>query len=321
MTSSLRKKISKAGGLVQALRIISDEKASGALVIKASAVEGSIAVQDGRITAAAVSPTGERGEEALQRLADIEVVKLRYSKFYIHSSGQVDNLSIDEYLDRLARPAPVFLPPAIKPEEPEQPPVLEDHPVERPPVTATVTTKINTPQPKKRRGLGISFELGSAIVGLITLAVSTYLLPATIKSTAGGGTVEQRARQRLQQSLHMSLTQDIKIDSVILHPNRIQKPLTPSKVNRMVEEPLTEDLRFARFLIAHDKIAEAKQYYENYLKQYPKTVKPRLELINVYLVTKQPASARLLCLRTLKQQLSSDEMQTVWQLLGQCQTD
>jgi hypothetical protein len=334
MTSSLRTKIKQADGLLDALRVLESEHASGALIVKAGDSEGSIAFIEARIVGAAVSPTGERGEEALLKLADFKntPVKLRYSKFYgMHSSGKVADIPIVDYVDQISGhdshaaerdsqslisplPEPAAIPFADE-RSPAHSDVIET-PITPAPIDV-VQAVAPTPLPPRRK---VPTGPLVAVTAIALLAGATIWIPAQIKSTAGGGTVEDRAIQRLKKSLHETLASDTPQELGVLIPNRKHKP-PPKPGDIIAEEPKTEDLRFARYLVNKGKIEEARQYYESYVRMFPNTIKPRLELINVYLATNHRPEARLLCLRTFKKQLTSDEIGSVWQLLGQCQTD
>jgi hypothetical protein len=87
------------------------------------------------------------------------------------------------------------------------------------------------------------------------------------------------------------------------------------------ERTVPDDLRFCRWLVSKDKVAVAVKYYEAYLQRVPPSVGLRTELISVYVATKNNQKARRLCLQTLKSNPTSSEIATIWQFLGQCQTD
>jgi hypothetical protein len=331
MTATLRKRISNAGGLREALDVLHSEHASGALIVKAADAEGSIAFIEARIVGAAVSPSGERGEEALEKLIELqdEPLKLRYLKFYgMHSSGKVEDMPIEQFLNRLSKSEPAALgdedpvgarrgsaslvpcsenisaEPAAAPEPPPQQP------------TEPQPSTVKKPFRPKRK---IPVALLTAIAALGSMSFCTIWIPAQIKSTAGGGTVEERAILRLKRSLHDTLASDGPQSSVLV-PNRPRK-IPSAEDAQIIAEPMNEDLRFARYLVNKGKIDEARQYYESYVRLFPNSIKPRLELVNVYLATNNRAEARIVCLRTLKKQLTSDQVGSVWQLLAQCQMD
>lgn len=297
---TLRKRIAASHSIVEALRILQAQDAPGALIIKTGELEGSIAIIKGHITSAVVSPTGERGEEALTKLASVERASLRYSKFYgMHSSGKVIDITIDDYLERLRKPAS----PALLPPTPEAPTT----------VAIETATEVR-PVPVRPSQV----PLATAIAAIAIFALGASILPAQIKSTAGGGTIEKLAQQRLRRTMQETLSNDELLKATVLIPN---KTATPSAVSTDSEAPINDDLRFARQLVTRGYTAQAAAYYETYLKLFPNAIKPRIELANVYLSTNRRADARLLCLRTFKKHLTAEEMTTVWQLLSQCQTD
>jgi hypothetical protein len=157
-----------------------------------------------------------------------------------------------------------------------------------------------------------------SLVGI--LAIAAQWVPELIKSTAGGGSLEQRATKHFQQSLHRAMAADSLLETFVLRPNQYKIHPRKSAVAHVGTEPMTEDLRFGRDLVEKGNAAKARAYYERYLKDFPDSIQPRLELAKVYLAVGETHAARLLCLRTLKRQLSPSEIGSVWKLLGQCQT-
>jgi hypothetical protein len=315
MTATLRKRISSTNEITVALRVIQSEQASGALIITASQGEASLSLRNGRITAAAVSPTGERGQEALDKVRTLQPVKLRYLKYAAHSSGRIADLPIEDFLVRLEAP------PVERCQQETVQAIAPKPEVEKSVVAVPMAvTPPSRPVLRSQRANPLVKELFAMVCGIVVLAGVAKWVPNLIESTAGSGGFERLASKRLQQNFHHTIAADSLLESFVLRPNQFHEHRPISLVAHVGTEPMTEDLRFGRYLVAKGNHEKARQYFENYLRMFPFAIKPRLELANIYLATGQSHDARLLCLRTLKRQLTPAEIGDVWKILSQCQT-
>jgi hypothetical protein len=378
---SLRKKIGKAKGLLQALQIVESEPgASGALQIHAGASKGIVAIAKGRIMGAVVTPTGERGEEALEKLALMPKITVRYSKFE-GPSGQALNLPVSSVIKQLssqnesngraqtstelqtesvsqAPPGPRERTQSAASEAPQAqvqiataeaatiraaekqaevglkelklatPPVepaSSSAPVApnlQPPASTASLTKADKRRVGKRIPTGALLGIGC----LITLAIGLLIVPWQIKSTVEGSSGEQRAREWLKHSLDKDLSEDMpqvaaELDPLKIHSRQAVSATVTGASAMSMGIVGSEDLRFGRRLVSKGQLAAAIPYFESLVKQNPDKISLRLELINLYVATKDNHSARLLCIRTMKRQLTPEEMSAVWRSLSQCQTN
>lgn len=176
-------------------------------------------------------------------------------------------------------------------------------------ITPVEFAKVSDKRVPARALLTISF------LGALTLCI--YIIPTAIKDSVTDPKAELHARERLTKLIHADQERDKSQESAELAPTKT------SKVKAIAEGKgaLPEELRFARSLVEKGKIEAAIPYYEAILKLEPDQIPVRLELINAYIATKKTHSARVLCIKTFKKQLTSSEIGEVWQLFGQCQTD
>lgn len=149
------------------------------------------------------------------------------------------------------------------------------------------------------------------------LGLCLYFIPANLKDNVLAPDAEQHARARLRQMIHTALSKDSQQEAAELAPSRTAKV----KVLGVGKAAVPEELRFARYLVDKNKIESALPYYENVLRHEPNNIEVRMELINAYIATKKMHSARVLCIKTFKKKLNSEQIGAVWQLFGQCQTD
>jgi hypothetical protein len=150
-----------------------------------------------------------------------------------------------------------------------------------------------------------------------TLAFLVYIIPASIRSAAIDPSVELNARNRLRNLIQSELSKDSPQETAEMTPSRTANV----KVIAEGKAAVPEDLRFARYLTDKGKIDSAIPYYEKVLGHDPNNISVRLELINAYIATKKPHSARVLCIRTFKKKLTPEQVGAVWQLFKQVQTD
>lgn len=361
MSVNLRIKLAKASELIQALRILQDEPgASGSLRIKDGKTVGTVVFAKGRITGAALSPSGQRGETALEKLAGLKRVNCNYSKrqktfltetpldipfekyiAQLTTQGDSDNETFPD--ESSARGSEVEQDQnaltrleEVKEEPPAEETVETDKisDVELPaqdkvhlPVNETTDgnrRRVRSPVSEIILALGafrhvpIAELLGILCLG--ALVVGIVVVPSRIKGSVGGLAAEQRARESLSQAINEDLLADDHQKSAELAPRR-----APKKINTELPpggiEILNEDLRAGRLLMSRNKPTPAIPYFESYVRVYPDNIKVRTELIDAYIANGDNHSARLLCIRTLKGNLNSEQMTTIWRHFQRCQTN
>ncbi len=176
----------------------------------------------------------------------------------------------------------------------------------------------NSPQKPKaaRKDLPVGIYLGVTI--LTSLAVCIVFIPQKILRTASDNDALEKARLRLNRSVHEVLSAENLQNSAELGP-LVADPLEKSAKDAAKAPFTSEDLRFGRYLVAKGNYAAAIPHYQSHLKQDPNAVKARMELIDLYLATKNYHDARALCISTLKRPLASEEIGSIWRQLSQCQ--
>jgi hypothetical protein len=149
---------------------------------------------------------------------------------------------------------------------------------------------------------------------LISLAVCVVVIPTRIKNSVGDFNLELQAREHLCQTIHANLSVEALQESAELAPvKRAAPPVACPVVN--------EDLRFGRVLISKGLNEAAIPYYQRYVRLDPDCIAARMELIRACIAANQKHEARVLCIGTLKKQLTSEDIGAVWQEMAQCQTD
>lgn len=170
-----------------------------------------------------------------------------------------------------------------------------------------------SPLAEKRVPVKLLFYM--TLIGTLVLLI--YLIPTNIKHAAIDPSVELSAKNRLRNLIQSELSKDSPQEVAEMTPSRTAN----IKVIAEGKDAVPEDLRFARYLVDKGKTDAAITYYEKVLTHQPNNIAVRLELINAYIATKKPHSARVLCIKTFKKKLTPEEIGAVWQLFGQCQTD
>jgi hypothetical protein len=167
--------------------------------------------------------------------------------------------------------------------------------------------------------------MGTACIGCLATAI--YVVPPSIKASTVALHNQLVARERLASFMQEDLFGDIirQCNDLSSKPHDVALPTAqteaPSAQSSGADTSEPEDLRMARLLVTEGKVEAALAHYEAYLQLDPNSIAVRIELINAYLATKHRRQARLLCIRTLKMQVSNSETSTLWRLLSQCQTD
>lgn len=300
LSTESAQKLKKAKSLLEALHIIAAEHQSyGLITVRQGEIHGRFFFKAGRIQQASLVDPSLNGQDALDSFVSLKNPSFEYSLRKTPTPGdEIDASPVqggNEKRDEIANDATLIDLP------------IGDFIKQITPVAFDKDYDKQVP---------VRLLLYMSLIGTLMLCI--LVIPEAIRRSAvDPATTELNARNRLRILMQAELSKDSPQQEVEMAPSRTANV----KFIGEGKDAVPEDLRFARYLVDKGKVDSAIPYYEKVIGHEPNNISARLELINAYIATKKPHSARVLCIKTFKKKLSPEQVGSVWQLFGQCQTD